>query len=284
MDSQAERIDENKRPNPSSFHARFNIPVDSETAKRNFVNRALNLVELNFPFLQTYYINRSKEESRFLKVIATELGIRYDTKQHFSDYTSNDFTQLLLSLEALYKVVKQLEQGEETVVDMVVREALVKSEVELGIRWRDGVFWRSGAKLLDEELINEPLHWLSDPTYRDVLIPFKKGVSDFLKTTNHPGKLKDVVRDMYEALEKMARVICGNNNNLGANTEQLINTLQLSPHYEDMLRKHTEYAHEFRHAVKGESKQKLPQTQEVEAFIYTTGLFIRLAIERLTAK
>jgi len=242
------------------------------------------LVDVYFSGLQKHYSARESNDDKMLELIATELGIRYSKKDTFSVYTHNDFTLSLWCSEALYKVVKGLQPSGVLIVDAVVREALSKSEVDLGVSWRDGVFWRSGAKLLDEELVNEPLHWLSDPIYRNVLIPFRKGLSDFLKATNTPQRLKDTVRDMYEALEKMARIVCGNNKNLKANAEQFINILRLSPHYSDMLKKHTEYAHEFRHAVEGESKQKLPQPQEVEAFIYTTGLFVRLAIERLTAK
>ena len=268
----------------TSFCKRFSIEIDLETEKINFINRELNLVEYYFPELETHYSRRSEKYNQVLKLIATELGIRYERNQYFRNYNLSDFKKLLWSLEALYKVIDQFEPGTQIVVDKLVREGLSKSDVDLGVTWKDGVFTKSGAKILDEKLVDEPYYWLSDPVYTNVLTPFKKGVSDFLKATNNPERLKDVVRDMYVALEKMARIVCNNNNNLGANTEQLIKILQLSTHYEDMLRKHTEYAHEFRHAIKGESKQKLPQPQEVEAFIYTTGLFIRLAIQCLNTK
>jgi hypothetical protein len=46
-----------------------------------------------------------------------------------------------------------------------------------------------------------------------------------------------------------------------------------------MLKDYTEFAHEFRHAVAEGKTRELPPPQEVEAFVYTTGLFIRLAVE-----
>ena len=89
------------------------------------------------------------------------------------------------------------------------------------------------------------------------------------------------IRDMYEALEKMARIVCSNNKNLKANAEQFVGKLSLSIYYTKMLKDYTEFAHEFRHAVEEGKERVLPPPPEVEAFVYTTGLFIRLAVESL---
>lgn len=268
----------------SSFYKRFSIDINLEQEIGHFINRCLNLVEIHFDFIRQHQALRNAQQEKMLQLIATELSIRYGTTQYFKDYVDNDFIRLLRALESLYKVLKQLGQREEKVVDELVKEALSKCEVDLGIRWRKGVFIKEGAKLLDEKLIDEPYHWLSSPIYINVLTPFKKGMTDFLTSTNKPERLKDVVRDMYVALEKMARIVCNNSNNLGANTHQFVKKLQLSPYYEDMLRKHTEYAHTFRHANEGDSEAQIPQPQEVEAFVYMTGLFIRLAIQCLNNK
>ena len=86
---------------------------------------------------------------------------------------------------------------------------------------------------------------------------------------------------MYEALEKMARITNSNNKTLGSNAEQFIVNLGLSEHYKTMLTEYTKYAHEFRHAVEQGKERVPPLLNEVEAFVYTTGLFIRLAIQQL---
>ena len=85
-------------------------------------------------------------------------------------------------------------------------------------------------------------------------------------------------------LEAMARIVCGNNENLGTNREAFVSALGLSDHFGKMLRLHTGYAHKYRHASKAEEQREAPLPQEVEAFVYTTGLFLRLAIERLRAQ
>jgi hypothetical protein len=122
---------------------------------------------------------------------------------------------------------------------------------------------------------------LSDPKYVNVLTPFEKGLHHYLEEQKQPEKLADVVTDMYEALEKMARITNGNNKTLGSNAEKFISNLGLSSYYETMLREYTKYAHEFRHAVEQGKERVPPLPNEVEAFVYTTGIFIRLAIQQL---
>ena len=51
-----------------------------------------------------------------------------------------------------------------------------------------------------------------------------------------------------------------------------------------MLKEYIGYANEYRHGLKQTKQRITPNRNEVEAFIYTTGLFIRLAIQQLAAK
>ena len=157
-------------------------------------------------------------------------------------------------------------------------------ETDLGIEWKDGHFWRSGAKLLDEELVNEPLRWLADPRYINVLAPFQKGLSHYLEANKDPNKLSDTITDMYEALEALAKIVCGNKKDLSANRQRFISELDLSQYYNKMLDDYIGYANEFRHGTEPGKVKIKPKPNEVEAFIYTTGLFIRLAIQQLPEK
>jgi hypothetical protein len=154
-----------------------------------------------------------------------------------------------------------------------------KCEIDLGIKWKSGIFSRSGAKSLDEELVNEPLQWLLEPKYQNVLSPFKKGLKHYMEATKDQSKLSDTITDMYEALEALARIVNKNNSNLKENAEQFVSRLGLSKYYSKMLKDYCDYAHEYRHAAKIASERRPPKPQEVEAFIYTTGLFIRLAMQ-----
>lgn len=262
------------------FHERFHIEVDLDEAKNRFVNRIVNLLEKYFRHIEFDGIDvsiQARDEER--RAIANALGVRFVWNWRFSDYVGSDFLSCLLVLEAAYQSMTQpSKQGE---LSELIERAISQSEVALGVSWKDGIFRRSGAKLLDEELVNEPLEWLSDPKYKSVLAPFKKGVKDFLESSKYPDRLVDTVRDMYESIEKMARIVTGNNKNLKANAEQFVSKLGLSANYSKMLKNFTEYACEFRHAVEEGKERELPKPKEVEAFIYSTGLYIRLAIQSL---
>ena len=100
-----------------------------------------------------------------------------------------------------------------------------------------------------------------------------------MEAQNRPDRLADVVTDMYEALEGLAKIVTGKpKKDLSANAERFISEVNASQHYKTLLRNYIIYGNEFRHAER-EGKPRPPLSEpEVEAFIYLTGLFIRLAI------
>lgn len=261
------------------FHQRFNIKVQDEEAKQRFLNRVSNRVVDSF-FSEIEEEGEEKEDLIYDDImweVANSLGETFSYSKNLNNYINGDFYACLHALEVVYKELPKDAQKKE--LGEIIQTITSESEIDLGVRWREGIFLPSGAKLLDEALVNVSLQWLSDPKYCDVLAPFQKGLSHFLESNKHPERLIDTIRDMYETLEKMARTICGNNKNLKANTEQFVSKLTLSTYYTKMLKDYTEFAHEFRHAVEEGKERKLPAPQEVEAFVYTTGLFIRLAVE-----
>lgn len=260
--------------NIAPFHKRFNVPIKAGEARRRFMTRCYNLMA---HFLEDVRLNRGYPY--IYASIATELGITYDTFD-LKKCLEGDFHTCLRTLEAIYRSVKGKEQR-----DLVsgINIAMSLSEIDLGVQFKDSVFRKSGANVLDEELVNEPLQWLSDAKYKTVLEPFEKGLSDFLLTTKETERHKDVVTDMYEALEAMAKVVCQNDKDLSANRESFVSMLGLSEYYRKILKDFIEFGCEFRHG-EGQKKPRIKlTTQEVEAFVYMTGLFIRLAIERLRA-
>jgi len=267
-------------PGTPPYHERFSISTDLEDAQKQFVNRLLNLIDNEFPVLQALPSNRSLWADNVLEHIALNLGVRYYPIKGFIAYSGEEYTdQILKSVEVLCEASYGFPEFLAT-LDEGIKSAISMSEVDLGIEWRDGVFWRSGAKLLDEELVNEPLRWLAAPKYKNVLEPFQKGLRHYLEASRDPKKLSDTITDMYEALEALARIANHNNSTLGANAENFISNLELDPHYAKMLKDYCEYAHQYRHAAKQDQERITPKPQEVEAFIYATGLFIRLAIRQ----
>jgi len=252
--------------------------VPDEDAKSQFVNRVQNLVVKNF-FLAT--IEKKVYKNHILWQVANALGKEYFNIFGFENYVEGDFYACLKALEAAYKALPT--KAKKKRLDTIVQHIISQSEVDLGIEWREGIFWPAGAKLLDEALVNEPLQWLSAPNYHNVLAPFEKGLRHFLEAHKYPERLADTVTDMYEALEAMAKVVtCRPKRDLSGNAELFVKKLGLSDYYKKMLKDYISYANEFRHAVEESKERKPPVPQEVEAFVYTTGLFIRLAVESLS--
>ena len=170
-------------------------------------------------------------------------------------------------------------RGTEGHLSILVNLVLKESETDLGITWQDGKFMPTGARLLDQELVNEPLRWLSNPKYKNVYHPFAKGLSHFLEAEKRPELLSDVITDMYESLEALAKIVTGRSRkDLSANAEPFIKEVKASEHYKRILKEYISYANEFRHALEKERERPKLSITEVESFIYLTGLFIRLAI------
>lgn len=282
MENKTTQDEGNNRPHVLLFHQRFNIEVELETAKQRFISRLFNLIDEDFLGFTRKQCHLSEYVEAF-KYVAFKLGIRYDGNNTLEYYAGNEFLQVLRTTEALFEAFQFQRNYANSAdrLDKIIKFAVSQSEIDLGIQWRDGLFYPSGARLMDEELVNEPLRWLGDPRYNSVLAPFRKALTHYLEANRNPEKLADTVTDMYEALEAMAKVVTGRDRDLSANKEKFISLLNLSDYYKIMLGNYIEYANQYRHAVKKGEKREPPLQNEVEAFFYTTGLFIRLAVKQL---
>jgi len=270
--------EKSKQPAPH-FEHRFNIEVSIDEARKRFVNRVISKVDQDLGKLEHVIKEGHYVEAMYNEAI--KLGVEYNVYFRFSDYVRHDFYNCLIALEAIYEVFVAKSSGEAEKLSNLIQYAISLSETDLGVEWRDGVFWASGAKLLDEALINENLKWLADKGYKDVLVPFEKGLRHFLEATQKPERLGDTVTDVYEAVEALAKRVTGRDRDLSANAELFISELKLGGYYKKMLKDYIDYANDYRHAAKlGKGKKPLSQS-EVEAFIYTSGLYIRLAVQQL---
>jgi hypothetical protein len=268
---------ETKQP-VSPFHQRFNLEVGIDEARNRFVNRVINKVDQDLGYLEQPIMSGHYQEATYNAAI--KLGVKYSQYFPFSHYASHNFHNCLIALEAIYEVFVAKSSREAENLSNLIQYAISLSETDLGIEWRDGVFWPSGAKLLDEALVNENLKWLADKGYQDVLVPFEKGLRHFLEATQKPERLGDTVTDVYEAVEALAKRVTGRDRDLSENAELFISKLKLSEHYKKMLKDYIEYANDYRHAAKLGKEKKPLLRNEVEAFIYTSGLYIRLAVQQ----
>lgn len=269
------------------FHERFEIEVGLDEARRRFVNRVSNTI-----YSGILRQDLSLDERRLgYKYVANELGERY-VNQGFLDYIASDFVRCLQVTEAVYEWLEQMvdaayttqQQRYEEVRDSLsslVERILDFSEVDLGVDWQPPVFVSTGARLLDERLVNEQLRWLSEPRYRTVYEPFEKGLTHFLESETKPQLLPDVITDMYESVEALSKIVTGRpGKDLSANAQAFISKVKASDHYKRLLKEYIAYANEFRHAEREGKPRPSLSRAETESFVYLTGLFIRLITQR----
>lgn len=191
---------------------------------------------------------------------------------------------LLKALEFIHGYLEGTGNEYSEAINEDIEDLLDKSEIDLGIIFKDGKFYPSGAKILDEKLINENLDWIINLNYDSIYEPFNKALQHLLNARNQPELLSDVVTDMYEALESAVKIYLGNNRDLSGNREKFISEINVSVDYKKILKEYISFANNFRHGTgEGDKKPNLSY-YEVESFVYLTGLFIRLALETHSKK
>lgn len=160
-----------------------------------------------------------------------------------------------------------------------IQEELDDADIDLGIEWRDGHFYPRGARLMDDMLVNDPLEWIKNNGLSTVYEPFSKALDHLLRSRKDPRLLNDAITDAYDALEAMAKEVCGNNKKFDANREKYVEKINASQNFKRITKEMSQYAHEFRHGASTEKPKPIPTMSEVEAFIYTVGILIRLGTQ-----
>jgi hypothetical protein len=221
----------------AKFHERFEIEISLEDARRRFVNRAHRLV-----FYEFWMHLGDPYRQQSLGAVAFEFGdeLRADLRQ----LVGSDFLRNVQALNALYQFISDIDKQKN--LENLIHRLLDASEVDLGVRWENGHFIKSGAALLDEGLVNDPLRWLKSSGYETVRTPFEKGLTHFLYATKRPEVLADVVTDMYESLEALAKIFTGRpDKDLSANWEMFLAKVKASDEYKHLLKDYIDYANSF---------------------------------------
>lgn len=183
--------------------------------------------------------------------------------------TNDKFEETLKLICLLYQFFNN-DESKKDIINKTIKDVFSHSTIDLGIKWSKGMFYPSGAEELDEKLIEETYDWLTE---------FPNEKKDFqnaiLNYTNK--KYDDVIGNCYNAIEGLARHILGNKKVLDNNIEDLLRKLDLSQEWKSLLKNFIAYANEFkRHA--SEKRHKV-NPSEVEAYLYFTGVLIRLIIQ-----
>jgi len=254
----------------NDFYKRFDIPIDLSEAKRHFMNRIRSTISMiidNYPLL---------ERDSFLHCIEIGLGAEIPRGFPIEMWLENkNFWEHLRITEAFYAC---LDPTRQPYLSKLIEDIIALSECDLGISWQNGKFYKKGAPILDQKLVNESLGMLRDKKYENVVAPFEKGLKHLLQSQKEPERLADAIRDVYEALEALAKIVCESNRDLSGNRDSFIAKIDAPEFYKKVLKEYIDYACEFRHALKEGEKRRIPSEREVKAFIYLTGIFIRLAL------
>jgi hypothetical protein len=258
----------------TKFHERFGLHVGQEAARVKFMNRISNRI---------FFTNYGRQES-ILAEVANVLGIKYRTSfRRIDDMIGDDFLACLQAIEVVHLIgptyFANPKQGQ-GVIDSEIRQTLSEAECDLGVTWKDGRFHKTGAAILDRVLVNDELRWLSSAQYERVRGPFEKGLRHLLESGKRPELLFDVVTDMYESVEALAKIITGREGkDLSANAELFLSKIKASSKYKMILKDYIDYANDFRHPPEEGVARKPISEHEAESFVYLTGLFIRMTIQ-----
>jgi hypothetical protein len=269
------------------FNKIWGIQDSEEVERQRFVQR------IN----QTVFAETERDNSAYnaiLLVVCYELGVSYH--DHYRNVnrrtnsprtpeirtlTEDDFLGTLKILSILHPLLKDSsnEYGPkpQRYLSESIDDALKLATIDLGIRWVNGMFYPSGAESLDTSLIEDPFNWLD---------PFPEEKTDFTKAVQSyiSKQYGEVITNCYLTIEGLSRKILGNRKTLENNRDELLKQIGLSQQWKSLLSNYLILANEFqRHA--SDNRHALNPI-EVEAFLYQTGLLVRLLIEstQTTAK
>ncbi len=270
------------------FHERFGIRIDEVGVRQKFVAR----IEV-----EIFEVIKNEEpsliEPDFLRRISTILGERWDryiqklgyrTDEYISQnfdiamLYKGDFNRCLQLLELIYDYTnneykKFGKDGKHIAayMDKTIPIILAMSEVDLNLLWKKGKFYPAGAELLDDKLVEDILDWLND--YKDEKKDFDRALKAMMKKDYN-----EVVSNSYKCIESLVRNMLGNSKTLDNNKELILSTLKLSKEWGAILNGYLAYANEY--GKHGSKKRHDVDPNEAEAFLYMTGLVIRLCIRK----
>ena len=100
-----------------------------------------------------------------------------------------------------------------------------------------------------------------------------------MEANKDPTRYGDVITDMYEALEAVAKIVTGRDVDLAGNREKFASELRLPEQYTRMLKEYIDFGCKYRHSPGVTQPREYPSEEDTEAFMYITGLFVRRAIQ-----
>jgi hypothetical protein len=257
------------------FDKTFGLSTTLEEEKLCFINRIENSVfdmfEMNYDYQEYLYLfervcyhlgedaNELIHQNSFLRTTIPKL----------KTLSNKDFIKTLRVLVALYISVSD-KPDTQKIISIFILRAIENANLNLGIKWADGVFYPTGDSFLDTELIDTSLSLLD--RYPKEKIDLKNALDNY-----YAKSLYGVVENCYIAIEGLARQLLNNKKTLDNNIANLLQLLQFSKYWDKIFLNFLRFAHEFRRHA-GENRHDL-KPSEVEGFLYLSCLIIRATIK-----
>jgi hypothetical protein len=153
--------------------------------------------------------------------------------------------------------------------------------IDIGYVFTGETIVQKGAEELDRTLILDTLKWLSD--YPNTQSTFQTALTRYLSSD-----FPDAVTNCYSALEGMSRTLVGKDKRLDTKETraELIKALALKNDWAQLLYHYSQLAHDL------SSRHGKPETVEAgdiapelaEFYVYFTGAFLRLIVQRMKNK
>jgi hypothetical protein len=183
----------------------------------------------------------------------------------------DDFMETLKVLVILHDILRP---ENVTSLNRSIELALVNAATDLEVRWKDGLFYPSGAKELDEKLISDNLDFIK--AWPEVRAQFSTALAHFRNSLHDAAARKDAITNAYSSIERLAALVLGNDKNFENNSNALVDFLELPSEYKNIVHYYKQIAHQYSSRHAGSEFAHA----ETEAFIYLTGLLMRLTAEK----
>lgn len=251
-----------------------------ENEKRAFVNRSLTFLDsflekkLSYDRRKDFFIRICYQLGANGHDILNQYNSRSISFETVPDITKTFEYDYFTTLRVLVLVRQYFSYDTKNarIFDDEIENILNLCITDLGISYQSGMFFPKGEQLLDKELIGRALSILSNYPNEDT------DLRTAIKNHTEDSKY-GVIENCYRCIEGLLRSILNNNKTLIDNKADIIKRLGLSEHWKKILAQYIEYGNEYgRHA--SEKRHDFTAT-EVEAYLYTTCLLVRLIIKSI---
>jgi len=285
----------NARRKIHNFYQRWNIRVSDDGEFIKFRNRVASLLDqvlghiilsldpnITRDFAYRVGIERLPETSDELSYFRrSQLGAHFSENDVYKTIANaTNRKDLVTALQYLFWVLEEHKTERASEFANELRKAIMISptiDIRIVQRGNHVTLYPGGAKLLDENVVNETLEWLDD--YPQVSEPFEEALRIY--QAKDVKKNRNLLDNLRVAVEQLLQVLLKNRRTLENQKAPLAEWLeahgvhkQVQNMYASML--FGPYAMYQNEAVKHGDKSS---PVEVEYMIYLTGTFIRFLLQ-----